>query len=177
MLKVIIIIIIVVIIAVAVYYGRFLFTKKVVNEELPEPTVSAPPTVTTSPAPAASPGTSPSPSPSPQATLQTLRQGSFNDIDFIHKGSGKALLLESGAKKYIRFEDFKVTNGPDLYVYLTKTENPKDDISKEEFLNLGRLKGTVGNQNYEVNQDITGYNTVVIWCRQFSALFSYAALK
>ncbi len=44
---------------------------------------------------------------------------------------------------------------------------------------LGKLKGDVGNQNYEIPEDtdISEYNSVVIWCEVFSVLFSPPACR
>ena len=152
MVKALIILVIVIILGIGVYYGRFLFTKKVVREEAPA---------------------------GMETSNRVIKEGNFTEIDFIHKGSGKALIIEdSGGRKILRLENFQVTNGPDLYVYLSKNPAPsKDKESLGDFINLGRLKGNVGDQNYEISQDIEGYNSVIIWCRQFSALFSFATLK
>ena len=72
----------------------------------------------------------------------------------------------------LRLEDFKSTNGPDLYVYLS-TDKEATDI-----VNLGRLKANIGNQNYEIPQgtDLEKYNKVLIWCKSFSVLFGSAEL-
>ena len=70
-------------------------------------------------------------------------------------------------------EDLVVTNGPDLYVYLST------DKSASDFVNLGRLKANIGNQNYPipVGIEMSKYDTVLIWCRAFSVLFGSADLK
>ena len=153
MVKTTILVLIVVIFGAGIYYGRFLFKKDVVREDLPEEMAAA---------------------------VNKAKEGSFVEIDFIHKGSGRASLLESpGGHQILRLEeDFKVTNGPDLYVYLTKNPTPgKDKESLGDFINLGRLKGNEGSQNYEITEDFTDYRTVVIWCQQFGVLFSYAELR
>ena len=87
------------------------------------------------------------------------------------EGAAKVISVESGAQ-ILRLENFKATNGPDLYVYLSK------DKSASDFINVGRLKGNVGNQNYEIpaGTDLSKYNTVLIWCRAFSFLFGSAQL-
>lgn len=100
--------------------------------------------------------------------------GTFMGIgDGFHKveGVAKVIQLGSGAE-ILRLENFKATNGPDLYVYLS------EDKSASDFLNVGRLKGNVGNQNYEIPEgtDLSKYNTVLIWCRAFSFLFGSAQL-
>lgn len=152
MLKLLIIAVIVIAVSVAVYYGRFLFTQKVVSEEMPKMMDEA---------------------------ARTVKQGDFKEIDFIHKGSGKALLLEDGSgHRIIRLESFKVTNGPDLYVYLSKNPVPgKNKQSLGDFVSLGQLKGNVGDQNYNAPADAGDYESIVIWCQRFSALFSYATLQ
>ena len=158
MLKIILTVVGVVVLGIVVYYGRYLFTEVVVNEAFPTVTVN--PQVTAS------------------ATPRPTKTGQFTEVDFIHKGSGQALLYtDTDGKPLLRFEDFTITNGPDLYVYLTKNSQPKDKASLGEFINLGKLKGTVGNQNYSLENLPTGYNTVVIWCQRFSVLFSYAVLQ
>lgn len=109
-----------------------------------------------------------------QSTNNTLT-GTFIGIgDGFHKveGEAKVIRLGSGAE-ILRLEDFKATNGPDLYVYLS------EDKSVSDFVNVGRLKGNVGNQNYEIpdGADLSKYNTVLIWCRAFSFLFGSAQLS
>lgn len=109
---------------------------------------------------------------------KTLASGTFGEIDFIHKGSGTAKLVEVDGKQFVRLEDFSVTSGPDLYVYLSNSSAPTNDIeSLGDFVNLGLLKGTQGNQNYELPVGTEDYQTVVIWCKKFSVLFTYAVMK
>jgi hypothetical protein len=80
--------------------------------------------------------------------------------------------LENGGD-ILRLEDLMVTNGPDLYVYLST------DKSASDFVNLGRLKANIGNQNYPIpaGTDLTKYDIVLIWCRAFSVLFGSAELR
>jgi hypothetical protein len=88
------------------------------------------------------------------------------------EGVAKEISLEDG-RKFIRFENFKVTNGPNLFVYLATDKNVSD------FVDLGALKANIGNQNYEIpdGTDLAKYKTVVIWCKAFSVLFGSADLK
>jgi hypothetical protein len=100
--------------------------------------------------------------------------GQFIGIgDGIHNAEGvaKEISLEDG-RKFIRFENFKVTNGPNLFVYLAT------DKSASDFVNIGKLKANNGNQNYEVpdGTDLTKYDTVLVWCKAFSVLFGSAEL-
>ena len=84
----------------------------------------------------------------------------------------KVIPLQDGSN-ILRLEDLRVTNGPDLYVYLAT------DKSSSDFVNVGKLKANNGNQNYDVptETDLTKYNTVLIWCRPFSVLFGSAELE
>jgi hypothetical protein len=72
----------------------------------------------------------------------------------------------------LRLENLRVTNGPDLYVYLSR------DKSASDFVSIGKLKANNGNQNYEITSetDLSKYDTVLIWCRPFSVLFGSAEL-
>ncbi len=106
-----------------------------------------------------------------------LSQGAFVDLE--HDASGKAVLLESEGKTVLRFENFRVENGPDLVVYLSAA--PADAEWRthgEDFVDLGELKGNIGDQNYEVpaGTDLEKYKTAVIWCRRFTVPFAAADL-
>lgn len=110
-----------------------------------------------------------------------LKDGQFQDADFFHKGSGSAKIISyAWGKNILRFENFDITNGPDLFVYLSPSATPGRNIeSLGNFLDLGILKGNQGNQNYDLPQgiDFTKYKSVVVWCKQFGALFPYAIFK
>jgi hypothetical protein len=106
--------------------------------------------------------------------VRTNLSGNFIGVnDGIHnaEGAAKVITLDDGTS-LLRLENFKATNGPDLYVYLAT------DKSASDIVNLGRLKGNIGNQNYPIpaGTDLTKYNTVLIWCKAFSVLFGSAQL-
>ena len=93
--------------------------------------------------------------------------------DGIHEAEGDARVLEiEDGTSFVRLENFRSTNGPDLYVYLATDDKASD------FVSLGLLKGNVGNQNYEIPDgvDLTKYNKVLIWCKAFGVLFGSAEL-
>jgi hypothetical protein len=94
--------------------------------------------------------------------------------DGFHKAEGIAKVINlADGRTFLRLENLKTTNGPDLYVYLSVGKDPSDIV------NLGRLKGNIGNQNYEIpaGADLSKYNTVLIWCKAFSTLFGSAKLS
>ena len=107
-----------------------------------------------------------------------LKQGEFIEIDKVHKGSGMAKIVKQGDKHYLTLEDFEVTNGPDLFVYLSENKDITDEDQLGEFKTLQPLKGNVGNQVYEISEeDAENFESVVIWCKRFGVLFSSATLN
>jgi hypothetical protein len=110
----------------------------------------------------------------------TLIEGSF--VDRSHPGSGRAKVLNDGTdQRFLRFEEFETDNGPDLFVYLTRADAAADAGAfgvDGDFVNLGRLKGNVGEQNYEIpiDVDLSQFDTVVVWCDRFSVAFTAADL-
>ena len=117
-----------------------------------------------------------------QARTAKVRSGNFRDADSSHKGSGQAAIhrLADGSH-VLRLENFKSTNGPDLYVLLASHPDPRksSDLKEKGFVNLGGLKGNIGNQNYAVpaNVDVSKQGSVIIYCKTFSVIFSVAPLK
>lgn len=110
-----------------------------------------------------------------------LAEGQFVDADDFHQGSGNALVYQfSDDEVVLRFEEFDVTNGPDLHVILSSNPNPtsKEDIG-DDYVDLGSLKGNIGNQNYEIpsDLDLSNYQSVVIYCMPFHVVFSTATLS
>lgn len=110
-----------------------------------------------------------------EETIPISYAGTFVGIgDGIHDAQGNTYTvpLESG-NDVLRLENFKSTNGPDLYVYLSK------DYKASEFINLGKLKANSGNQNYDIPNDVDlgEYNKVLIWCKTFGVLFGSAELS
>lgn len=108
-----------------------------------------------------------------------ISSGEFQDGDDFHKGSGIATIYQlPDESRLLRFENFEVTNGPDLRVILTKEGNPTEEQVKNG-IELEKLKGNKGNQNYDLPADINpnDYQAVVIYCDPFSVIFSTASLN
>jgi hypothetical protein len=126
------------------------------------------------PAPGASPAAGASSVPVATPSAQD-RRGTFQGADEFHFGSGTAVLLETAPGAWtVRFEDFSVRNGPDLYVYLS----PDAAGYAEGAIELGTLRATDGSFNMDVpaGTDVTSIRSVVIWCRQFAVQFAHAPL-
>lgn len=106
--------------------------------------------------------------------LEAVKKGVFIGADNFHMARGEVMVLKARDKYFVRFEDdFSVTNGPDLFVYFGKDGKYSADAR------IGRLKGNIGSQNYEVPASFKpeDYNEVWIWCRAFSVPFGHAVLK
>lgn len=109
---------------------------------------------------------------------RTVVAGSFVDVDLVHRGSGTAKIVEDNGRRFLRLENFEVTNGPDLYVYLSESKQPGSSLeSLSKYISLGLLKGNAGDQNYDIPAIFRGYDTVVIWCQKYGVLFSYAVME
>ena len=93
-----------------------------------------------------------------------------------HPTTGTAVVLGNGTdQRFLRFEGFETDNGPDLNVYLVNSST--GDVS--DFIDLGDLKGNIGEQNYEIPTavDLGVYDEVVIWCVRFGVGFGDAVLE
>ncbi len=86
-------------------------------------------------------------------------------------------------KLVLRLTNFKTSNGPDVHVILVATKDAGDDAnflkSNTERLELGKLKGNEGDQNYEIpaGTDLARFRTVSVYCERFNANFGAAPLE
>lgn len=148
-----------------------LFLTTTVNEQTREATVQ----VTSAPA-ATAPATG-APAASPAAPVARLiGRGELQRVDDLHKGTGPVVLFDLDGKLVLRFEDVAIQNGPDLHVYLGRGTGGAYD--GEEDLYLGGLKATNGTFTYELpaGTNAADYKSVVVWCRAFATLFTWADL-
>lgn len=102
----------------------------------------------------------------PAPTVREAGRGTFSGVD--HPGSGTAVVLTDGTQSFVRFEDdFSTDNGPDLYVTI---------VADGRTVELGRLKGNAGAQNYEVpaGVDPDAIERVSVWCKRFDSTFAIA---
>jgi hypothetical protein len=161
------------------YFASPLFITTRIDEAPPIGAGSPGPGVAgASPSIALSPPSPPSAVPSAVAASPALaeRRGTFHGEDDFHFGRGTARLFATADGVFVRFENFAVRNGPDLYVYLSPSSN---GYARKGNLELGRLKASEGNQNYRLpaGTDPSAYRSVVIWCKQFAVPFAVATLK
>jgi hypothetical protein len=144
-----------------------LFLTKTLNEDLPART-------TATVAPAASIATATAAAP---AGPKVLAMGQLQRVDDLHRGTGPVTLVEVDGKTFVRFENVAIQNGPDLHVYLGRGMGGAYDGNRD--LYLGTLKATNGSFNYELpaGTPLGDYKSVVVWCRAFTVLFTWADLR
>jgi hypothetical protein len=109
-----------------------------------------------------------------------LTKGSFKGLAHETKGMAALYQLPDG-KRTLRLTEFETSNGPDVHVYLVAAEVGKgnDAIKESGFVDLGSMKGNIGDQNYDVPADVDlgKYKAVSIWCARFGVNFGLAALS
>lgn len=97
-----------------------------------------------------------------------------------HTTTGQAIVLTDGTTRFLRLVDLATDNGPDVHVYLSAGVDARtsDGRLDDDFVSLGKLKGNIGSQNYEIpaGTDLTRYRTVVLWCKRFTVAFGAADL-
>jgi len=159
-----------------------LFLDEVVDEALPGAVASAPASVAPSSEPG-SPSEPAAPSPTAVAGPVEIARGTFVTHEHETTGSVRLLDLPDGSQ-VLRIEGLDTSNGPDLRVWLS--DQPVLDgrdgwfvFDDGAYLELGRLKGNVGNQNYVVppGTDLEALTSVSIWCARFSVSFGAAELR
>jgi hypothetical protein len=151
--------------ALAWYLGSPLFIRTSADE--PFPTVTPPATSATDARATAQPTA---------AAPATLASGELGYVDALHNGTGRILLVRSGESVVLRFEGVAITNAPDVHVYASRETGGK--WTEATSLYVGPLKATNGSFNYTVpaEANISLFRSVVVWCRQFSVLVTWADL-
>jgi hypothetical protein len=114
------------------------------------------------------------------APLQAVASGPFHSV--VHPTEGTATIYQVGdGSRVLHFSNFRTTNGPNVHVYMVAADDAKDNASvrRAGFIDLGPLKGNVGDQNYVVGPevDLSKYRAVSIWCQRFRLNFGAASLK
>jgi hypothetical protein len=129
--------------------------------------------------PVAAPAAAGAPAAAPaRPAVRTLAHGRFRSYEHSSRGRVRVIELADG-RRYVRFEDFRTSNGPALKVYLSAAPaSGPGDAFDDRYLDLGDLKGNIGNQNYRVARsvDLGRYRSVVVWCDRFSVAFAAAPL-
>lgn len=96
-----------------------------------------------------------------------LQNGPYGNV------RGYARVYLQNNQYFLVLDSFSSSNGPDLYVYLSREVQPVNYIS------LGRLQAVTGNQQYTImgNPDFSQYKYALIHCQRFNHLFGVAELR
>jgi hypothetical protein len=110
---------------------------------------------------------------------QTVASGTFHGV--LHPTEGTAAIYRIGdGSRVLRFTSFHTSNGPDVHVYLVAADDAKDSASvpRAGFIDLGSIKGNIGDQNYPLGPDVdlSKYRAISVWCKRFSVNFGTAPL-
>jgi hypothetical protein len=105
-------------------------------------------------------------------------------ISHEHATTGEALIIErEDGSRVLRLEGLDTSNGPDLHVWLTDAPVIEGTdgwfvFDDGAYVDLGPLKGNVGNQNYPIPDDVPleDLTSVSIWCARFAVSFGAAEL-
>ncbi|MEO5685084.1 MAG: DM13 domain-containing protein [Chitinophagaceae bacterium] len=105
-------------------------------------------------------------------TVMLKPTGSFINGPYGNVTGTAKVVLQNG-KYILALENVNISNGPDLHVYLSKEVQPVN------FIDLGKLKSTSGNQLYDINgsPDFVAYKYALVHCQQYNHLFGSAELK
>ncbi len=102
----------------------------------------------------------------------------------VHPTEGRATVYQqAGGKLVLRLTNFKTSNGPDVHVVLVAFKDPSDNAkffkSTTERIELGKIKGNEGDQNYDIpaGTDLKKFRAVSIYCERFNANFGTASLE
>jgi hypothetical protein len=109
-----------------------------------------------------------------------IAEGKFihaNPSDPIHWGGGSVTVRQDSV---FLGPDFEVGPGPKFHVYLVPKAQIRasGDLAGQMFIDLGRLRAFKGSQRYAIppGLDLSKFQSVIIWCEQFSVLISPADL-
>ena len=173
--------------ACALFYfePQKLFIDDEVNESFPVVTQPAPATPMSADsgptlAPASPNATGALAPPSSMLPVGPMAERAGRFVSREHDTSGTATIyrLDDGGH-IVRIEDLHTSNGPALFVYLSaNTATGPESAFDDAYVDLGGLKGNIGDQNYEIpaGADVASYTSVVIWCDRFDAAFGAADL-
>lgn len=143
------------------------FTSSEIDEALPTAVVTQ------------SPGAPGAPGSATPEQPQVLASGAFRDAEHDTSGTAQIIELPDGSR-YLRLENLASSDGPDLHVWLSDATAGGSwfKYDDDQYLKLGKLKATHGNQNYRIpaDADLSAFRSAVIWCDKFNVAFGAAPL-
>ncbi len=107
------------------------------------------------------------------------RSGEFVGAGAGYDGSGTATIEVVDGVPTLTFENFSVTNGPQLVILLAEGAAPTTSDALGEYVEISGLRPRRDSQSFELpaDLDLSRFNSVVIYCKPFHVVFSYAPLS
>ncbi|WP_354698080.1 hypothetical protein DSM112329_03744 [Paraconexibacter sp. AEG42_29] len=97
-----------------------------------------------------------------------------------HSASGTAAVVSTGSgRRVLTLRSFRLDPGPRVRVWLVPRSAQGDGQLPKDRVDLGKLKGTRGNQQYTIPKsvDLRKYSSVVFWCVPFTSGLARADLR
>jgi hypothetical protein len=123
-------------------------------------------------------GWTPAPAPaSAQGRAVELLHGTVRPAS--HSARGRAAVVVRSGRRTLTLRRFRVDPGPDVRVYLVPRAVRRDGQVRRDFVSLGRLRGSRGDQSYRIpaGVDLRRYRQVVFWCVPFTQTIARAQLE
>lgn len=111
---------------------------------------------------------------------QTIASGCFHQV--AHKGWGCAELIQrENGQMILQLDDFQTAENSDLHILLISAPDALENetVKNSEQLYIAKLEKSEGFQQYVVpdGQNLTNFNSVVIWNSKYSVNFTTAPLR
>ncbi len=119
--------------------------------------------------------TSVAPDDQEQENTSNFRRGNWEPLNGKEtQGTASLVTLDDGMLQVAFSDDFSLSDGPGLFVYLSNGETPSTD-----FVNLGDFLSPMGAQTYSVPDGVTldSYTHVIVHCEPYDVTFAFAALR
>ena len=97
-----------------------------------------------------------------------------------HSAKGRAAVVQRTDKsRVLTLRNFRIDPGPRVRVWLVPRAAKGDSQYPRDYIDLGALKGSKGNQQYSIPRraDLRKYNAVVFWCVPFTQGLARAGLR
>jgi hypothetical protein len=120
-------------------------------------------------------GPQPTSMPTPLVLMGAFVSGGQGDF-----AAGKATVgVTTTGTLELALTNFSASNGPDVYVYLSREASPTTSAQVMNGYEVGKLTATAGDLRYTLpaSLDLRQYRSVVVYCKSFSIIFGYANLS
>jgi hypothetical protein len=118
------------------------------------------------------------------ADAQAIYSAAFANLDELRQAAGSVVIYRSAdGSLLLRFDNFSVTNAPQLTVYLTGSTQPlvPADLNSNGVSGfpVGLVKGTKGNQQFNIPKELNlaKYKSVVIFSDALQLIYAFAVFK